>query len=489
LTVRRRAWAAALLAAALGGCVVGPKYHKPALPTPPAWGEAAATPDQAPLSRVTSDEADLSRWWSAFNDPELDRLVARALAGNLDLKAAGSRIRQARQQEAVAGAAGLPTLKAEPQALHIDVAPNSVPSAFSQFPIPAGITEFFVNFDAAWEADLFGGVRRSVEAARAQTAASVWSRRDSEVSLTAEVATDYLAYRGYQRRMAIVQAEAARQNRNLGIQIAQAKSGLTPSFNAIQQNAQYKSTAAQLPPLEAEARAEAHALSVLLGLPPEALTAELAASTPVPGPPPVVPAGLPANLLRRRPDLRAAERRLAAANAQVGVAVAQLYPTISLNAAGSLASTTVARLFQENSLQGVFNGYATQPIFEGGRLRADVRSAREQDVQALLQYQSTLLGALRDVEDALARYSAEQRREIALKQTVEASDQALRAAMAQYEGGQVTYINVLAAEQSLLQAQDQLVQSDVQLDQDLASLFKALGGGWAPDDPVDHVKR
>jgi multidrug efflux system outer membrane protein len=309
------------------------------------------------------------------------------------------------------------------------------------------------------------------------------------VSLTAEVATDYLAYRGYQRRMAIVQAEADRQLRNTNILVSQAQGGVTPSFNAIQQRAQYKSTAAQLPPIEAEARAEVHALSVLLGLDPEALSAELAASAPLPAPPPGVPAGLPADLLRRRPDLRASERQLAAANAQIGVAVAQLYPTLSLNASGSLASTTITHLVDANSLQGIFNGYLTAPIFEGGRLRANVRSAREQDAQALLQYEKVLLGALRDVEDALARYAAEQRRETALKLAVESSDRALRAAQAQFQGGQVTYVNVLTAEQSLLEAQDQLVQSNVQLDQDLASLFKALGGGWTPDDPADRVKR
>jgi NodT family efflux transporter outer membrane factor (OMF) lipoprotein len=485
----RRAWKAGLLALALGGCVVGPKYHKPPLPTPAAWGEGAAAPGQTPLSRVTSDEADLSRWWSVFHDPELDRLVARALAGNLDLEVASLRIRQARQQEVVAGAAGLPTLDARPQAAYIHIPRNAVPQTFSAFPIQPGLSEFLIGFDAAWEADLFGGVRRSVEAARAQTAAAVWNRRDSEVSLTAEVATDYLAYRGLQRRIAIVQAEADRQLENTQILAHQASGGLAPFVNAVQQRTQYENTAAQLPTLQAQARAEVHALGVLLGLPPEALSDELAAAAPLPGPPPVVPVGLPADLLRRRPDVRASERQLAAANAQIGVQIAQLYPRLNLNASGALASTTIARLFEPDSLLGVFNGYFTQPLFEGGRLRADVRAAREQAAQALLQYRSVLLGALRDVEDALARYDAEQRREAALGRSLAAARNAERAAQAQYQAGQVTYLNVLTAEQSLLEAEDQLVQSEVQLDQDLASLFKALGGGWAADDPADRAKR
>lgn len=490
MSAPRRVWAGGLLAVALCGCVVGPKYRKPAPHTPAAWGEKAEQPAQAPLSRTTSAEAeDLSRWWRVFNDPELDRLVTRALDGNLDLKVAASRIRQARQQEIVAGAAGLPTLEANAQPFHVHISRNSIPPGLSAFPVASGLTEFVIGFDATWEADLFGGVRRSVESARAQTMAAVWSRRDTEVTLTAEVASDYLAYRGLQRRIAIVRGETDRQLNNLNILTAQARGGLVPTFNATQQRAQYKNTAAQLPPLEAEARAQVHTLSVLLGLEPEALSAELEAAGAVPAPPPAVPAGLPADLLRRRPDLRAAERQLAGANAEIGVAVAQLYPTISMSASGDFVSTTITHLFDWNSRQGILSGNATAPLFEGGKLRANVRSAREQRAQAALQYESVLLAALRDVEDALARYAAEQRREVALKRAVEASENALRAAQAQYQGGQVTYINVLTAEQSVLSAQDQLVQSDVQLDEDLASLFKALGGGWQADDLAEQARR
>ena len=478
----RRAWAYGLLAAALCGCVVGPKYHKPKLATPSAWGETAERPEQAPLSRTTSAEADLSHWWSVFNDPELDRLVARAFAGNLDLKTAGSRIRQSRQQETIAAAAGLPTLDAKPQAFHIHISPNSIPPGF--FGIPSGISEFLVNFDAAWEVDLFGGVRRSVEAARAQSAAAVWSRRDTEVSLTAEVATDYLTYRGLQQREAIIRGEADRQFRNFSIVRSQGSTGLVPTLAAHQQKSQYENTAAQLPTIQAQERVMVHALGVLLGLEPQALSDELAASAPLPGPPPVVPAGLPADLLRRRPDLRAAERQLTAANAQIGVAIAQLYPALNLSGYGGLVSTTARRLFEWNSGQGIVNGALTAPLYEGRRLRANVRSAKEQKAQALLRYESVLLGALRDVEDALARYAAEQRRETALARSVTAADQAERAAEAQYQGGLVTYLDVLTAEQALLSARDQLVQSDIQIDQDLASLFKALGGGWLPDDRV-----
>jgi NodT family efflux transporter outer membrane factor (OMF) lipoprotein len=508
LSARWRAWAGGIAAVALCGCVVGPKYRRHDPPVPSAWREAAARPDQAPLSRTTSDEADLSRWWRAFNDPELDRLIARALDGNLDLQAAGSRIRQARQQEIVEAAAGLPTLGANPQISRTHISKNSIPPALlnlfgggggggasaapgsNVFGQPGtNIPEYQVGFDATWEIDLFGGIRRSVEAARAQTAAQVWNRRDSEVSLTAEVASDYLAYRGLQRRAAIVQEEIARQQQNLQILVDQARGGLVPSVNVSQQRTQLETTTAQLPPLQAEMRAEVHALGVLLGLPPQALSDELAAAAPLPAPPPVVAAGLPADLLRRRPDIRAAERQLAGANAEIGVAIAQLYPQLNLNASADFVSTTITHLFDLNSRQTLIGGALTAPLFEGGRLRANVRSAREQHAQAVLQYQSVLLGALRDVEDALSRCAAEQRREASLKRSVEASQAALRAAQAQYQGGQVTYINVLTAEQSLLSAQDQLAQSDVQLDQDLASLFKALGGGWQADDPADQLRR
>jgi NodT family efflux transporter outer membrane factor (OMF) lipoprotein len=488
--MRAAAAASVLLALALSGCIVGPKYHKPRLATPPAWGGLEGRSDLAPLSRTTSDEADLSRWWSAFNDPELDRLVARALAGNLNLKVAGSRIRQARQQEIVAAAAGLPTLEAKPQAFHVQISRNAIPPSISQrIRVAPGVSEFLLNFDASWEVDLFGGVRRSVEAARAQTEAAVWNRRDSEVSLTAEVATDYLAYRGDQQRAVIVQGEIDRQLENMNILAEQARGGLVPTVNVVQQRTQYENSRALLPMIQADERVQVHALSVLLGLDPQALSAELAASAPLPGPPPVVPAGLPADLLRRRPDIRASERQLAAANAEIGVAIAQLYPTLTLDPSAGLVSTTLDRLFEVNSGQYILNGSVTAPLYEGGKLRANVRSAREERAQALLQYENVLLTSMRDVEDALARYAAEQRRETALASSAAAARRAADVAMAQFQGGQVTYINVLVAEQSALQAQDQLAQSDVQLDQDLASLFKALGGGWDPSDPADHVER
>jgi NodT family efflux transporter outer membrane factor (OMF) lipoprotein len=275
----------------------------------------------------------------------------------------------------------------------------------------------------------------------------------------------------------------------MNILAEQARGGLVPTVNVVQQRSQYENSRALLPVIQADERVQVHALSVLLGLDPQALSPELAASAPLPGPPPVVPAGLPADLLRRRPDIRASERQLAAANAEIGVAIAQLYPTLTLDPSAGLVSTTLARLFEVNSGQYILNGSVTAPLYEGGKLRANVRSVREQRAQALLQYENVMLTAMRDVEDALARYAAEQRRETALASSAKAAERAADVAIAQFEGGQVTYINVLVAEQSALEAQDQLTQSDVQLDQDLASLFKALGGGWDPADPADHVKR
>ena len=466
----------ALVALATSACTVGPRYQQPAIATPAAYSEAGDTA----RTTIRPDDADLSRWWLQFSDPELQDLIRRALADNLDLKSAASRVRQAREQVAIAGAAEYPTLSANGTALTLNSNRGAPPAGAAQgLTIPGHRNEYAAGFDATWEVDLFGGARRGVEEARADAAASLWARRDGEVSLTAEVANDYLNLRALQARIAVGEAELKRQ-RALGDLIgARRKTGFVTNLDVNQQATVVATSAAQLPELRAQAKGQIHAMGVLLGQPPEALATELTANGGViPPPPPTLPVGLPSELLRRRPDIREAERRLAAASARIGVETANLYPKLNLIGLASFASMTPASLFDTQNFTSAAAGMLTAPIFEGGKTRASIRVAREQYVQAGFAYQGAVLVALRDVEDALARYRTEEERRAALAQSVTAAKASLVIAEDQYRIGLVTFINVLQAETAELNSEDQLTQADALALTDLVAVYKALGGGW-----------
>ena len=502
-----------LAGAAVCACTVGPDYKRPETPTPAAYQEIGTRKD-APLSQpavAPVDEAQVASWWKQFNDPLLNQLVQRAMAGNLDLKTEVARIRQSREQEVVAGAAGLPHVNAVANALRINTNASNSPfrSLFGQtsgsgtgtaggsagaaggaaggassMQSPSHIDNFAVAFDATWEVDVFGGVRRNVEAARAGTQAMIWAKRDGQVSLTAEVASDYLQLRSLQAQIAIAQGEVASQRATFAIIHQQAQTGFVTRLNVNQQQAQVQATIAAIPQLEAQARGQIHALGVLVGEDPEALAPELdkPKSNDLPGVPQALPVGLPSDLLRRRPDVREAERQLAQSTANVGVQVANLYPKFNILALGALASPTFHDVFNANSGTSAGVGLIQWPIFQGGQIRGNIRSARAQQDQAYYGYQKAVLTALQDVEDSLARYQADQRRILAQKASVDASANSLLIARQQYQVGLVTFINVLQAEQTDLNARNGLVQDEGQLAVDLASLYKALGGGWTADE-------
>ena len=483
-----RAAAAAGLAALAASCTVGPDYKEPKAAMPPAFQEASTAPAQVPLSRTTPREADLSRWWTRFDDPQLDDLIRRALEGNLDLQSVASRIRQAREQEIIAGAAGLPSISAN--ALDARFHSNSNPLVGLGGPAAAGMPSttnlhlYSAGFDASWELDVFGGVRRGVEAARANTEAAEWQLRDGEVSLTAEVANDYLALRAAQERLAIVRNELRRQQDTLTLTQGRARTGFVTELDVNQQRTQVDATAAELPLLDAQIRAMENALHVLLGEQPEAAT-DFEAAAPLPAVPTELPAGLPSDLLRRRPDIRAAERRLAGATANVGVAVADLYPKFNLLGALSFAANAfrgLGGLFTAKNFSTLGAGQISWPVFEGGKLEANVRASKEQAKQAYLAYRKSVLTALQDCEDSLVRYAAEQRRLGSLRRSAASARSSERIALQQYRQGLVPFINVLATETTLLNAQDEVVQSRQALAQDLVAVYKALGGGWSDAD-------
>lgn len=480
--------------ALLGACAVGPDYHPPEMPLPQAFSAASAAParEAAP--------ADLSSWWERFDDPVLTSLIVRALAGNLDLKSAVSRIRAAREQEIIAGAAGLPQLNADASVNRTRISQNSGISEFAnlfgggqgggQSGAPGGaasgigppgtaFTVYSLGFDASWELDVFGGVRRSIEQARAASEQAIWAARDSEVTLAAEVAHDYLTLRVLQREAAIAREEIARQQETLALIGARRRFGLVTELDVREQQTQLAASQAALPDLHAQIAAQVHALGVLLGQAPEALAPQLAPVKGLPERPPSVPAGLPAELLRRRPDIRAAERALAGTSAAIGVAVADLYPKLDLTGALDLVSIDLSHLLEASSRQSSATGALSWPILARRQIHANIRMAQERDRQALYAYQSAVLRALQDVEDALTRYADEQRKNDALRRELSDAQSAADVALAQYKAGLTDFTPVLTAQGAVLNARTGLAQSDGALDTDLVSVYKALGGGWS----------
>jgi multidrug efflux system outer membrane protein len=490
----RYRYASLLVTLGLAACEVGPRYKAPEIAVPDKYPDVS-TVDAAPQSQPAPIDADLSRWWTQFQDPVLDNLVARALQSNLDLQTAASRIRQSREQEIVAGAARLPSVSTSGNAVRLHSNSNPL-AALAGGQMQTGGTSgtqsggnsattlnlYSVGFDATWEADIFGGAARGVEAARANTEAALWQLRDAQVSMTAEVANGYLSLRTAQARVAIVRESADHQRVLLDLASARAKAGFVTELDVNQQRTQLAATAAQIPTLEAEASAQVHALGVLLGQDPGSVAGELSVPAAMPSVPQALPIGLPSELLRRRPDVRRAERQLAAATAEVGVAVANLYPKFNLIGAVSLASTSTGNLFSASSLSNVGIGMISWPIFQGGKLRANVRANEEQRKQAYLAYQKSVLAALQDAEDALVRYESEQRRLVSLRQSEAAAASSQHIAEEQYRTGMVTFINVLTATTTELNARDQVEQSTQLLAQDLVSVYKAVGGGWSEED-------
>ena len=464
---------AALGLSGLVACTVGPNYHRPDIPTPPAFSELS---DSA-RTHLPPSEADLSRWWLQYHDPVLQSLIERALANNLDLEAAASRVRQARFEEKVAAAAQWPSVSATGNALTLNSDRSSGAPA-QGLELPGHLNLYSAGFDATWELDLFGGVRRKIQEAKANSEAAVWARRDGEVTLTAEVAVDYLTLRAVQTRIGLGEAELARQNDIGALVAARRKAGFVTNLDVNQQTGATTAAAAQLRSLEAQERTEIHAVAVLLGEPPEAVEPELA-RVPFPTPSPSLPVGLPSDLLQRRPDIREAERKLAAANAEIGVQTANLYPKLDLIGLASFASPSLSNLFSGQNFTSAGLGMLTAPLFSAGKTRAAIGEAREQAAQAQIAYRDAILGALRDAEDALARRRSEEARRAQLARAVDAAANSLTIAQDQYRVGLVTFLNVYTAENALLNARDQLAQSDAQSAQDLVSLYKALGGGWA----------
>jgi multidrug efflux system outer membrane protein len=337
---------------------------------------------------------------------------------------------------------------------------------------------FQAGFDATWELDIFGGVRRSIEAADADIAASEESRRDVLVTLLSEVALNYVQLRGSQRRLAIACENIAAQQDTVELTQTRYNAGFTNELDVSQAQAQLATTQSQVPLLETSIRQAIYQLSVLLGQPPDALVAELEQESPIPTTPPDVPVGLPSELLRRRPDIRTAERQLAAATARIGEALADLFPKFSLTGSFGTQTRDIRHFLDAKSLTWSIGPAVSWPIFDAGAIRANIRVQNARQEEALATYEQTVLTAFQDVENSLVAYINEQVRHRALAEAVAANQRSTDLSNELYGRGLAAFLNVLVSEQALYASQDQLVQSETTAVTNLIGLYKALGGGW-----------
>jgi NodT family efflux transporter outer membrane factor (OMF) lipoprotein len=466
------AWLASL-ALVTGGCTVGPDYQRPAVSAPAQWSTPLAGGE-------TNSAVELTAWWENFHDAEMDSLIHRAVQSNLDLQIAQARVREARAQYRIAAASFLPTVDASGSYARTETSHHQ--PVLGSIPIPATVPfdndVYQAGFDAAWEIDVFGGTRRAAEAAQAGVAAAGFGRRDTWVTLLGEVARNYVDVRGYQRRLAIATENIAAQSNALAITQARFARGLTSNLDVQQARTLLATTTAEMPTLQTSLQAAIHRLGVLLGQPPGALVAELSAPAPIPAALPQVPVGLPSGLLLRLPDVQRAERQLAAATANIGVAKAGLFPKFFLTGAVGQESISPSDWFTSGAKFWSAGPTVQWRIFDAGRIRANIRVQNARQAQALATYEQTVLTAFAAVENGLAAYANEQIRRRSLAQAVASSQKSLDLANQLYANGLVDFLHVLDAERSLYQAQDALVQSDRTVSVNLISLYKSLGGGW-----------
>lgn len=446
-------------ALALAACTaVGPDYRAP---------EAAslAVPESYTGPAGEASAQDLSRWWEQFDDPLLTRLVGEASAGNLDLAVSSARLTQAREALVQARAGLVPQVGASA-------------GAGRNFGSGNDNSNFNVGADASWEIDLFGRIRRGVEAAGADAEGVYYDREALRTAIAAEVATNYIVARLTQERLAIARDTLAIADDNLQIAQWRVQAGLASSLDSEQARAARASAAASIPSLESSFASTTYRLAVLTGRAPGALTAELTQAQPIPEGPEQIATGIPADTLRQRPDVRSAERSLAAATARVGVAEAQLYPGFRLSGSIGTSAFSLGGLF--DAITGSILAGIDQTLFDGGRLRSQLRSQQAATEGALATYRQSVLTALEDVENALVQLQSARQRQEQFAIAFDAANNSAILARIQYRSGLTDFQTLLDQERSLLSARDGMASSRGDEAQSLVQLYRALGGGWDP---------
>jgi multidrug efflux system outer membrane protein len=458
-------WICVPLLVVAAGCTVGPDYVRPENSLPGGWHSRL----EGGLMENPIDPNTLATWWTRLGDTQLSGLIERAVAGNLDLATARSRVRESRARRSVASGALFPTLNAAGSATSSRTDTNAGPDTSGQV--------YSANFDAGWEMDFFGGIRRSVEAANADLQASEENLHDVLVSLLAETALNYVEVRTFQARLAAAEASLKTQSETYDLTRWLSQAGLEDELAMYQARYNLENTRSQIPTLRSGLEEAMNRLAVLLGETPGNLAGELEKPQAIPVPPAEVAVGVPADMIRHRPDVRRAERELAAQTARVGVATANLYPQLTLNGSIGLETLSLTEPSSQRS-QTVSGGPRfSWAIFDPTvRPNIEVQSALQE--QALISYRAAVLGSLEEVEAALIEYAQEQQRRDNLQQATEAAQAAAGLAQDKYQAGLTDFSNVLDAERSLLSFQDQLAQSNGTVTSNLIRLYKALGGGW-----------
>jgi NodT family efflux transporter outer membrane factor (OMF) lipoprotein len=467
-----KAWYALLLL--LSGCAVGPNYTRPDAALAPFHNAAAV------VSPSAGAPAPLDRWWTGFNDPELVVIIQRALDQNLDLAAAFARVEQARAVAKATGAELLPTadLNASAASTH-----QSLESPFGavgrNFPgFDRDEHEYSVGPAASWEIDLFGGLRRGAKAASEEAQAAEADRTGVRVTVAADAADAYLEVRGYQARLAVAQSQVETDERLLGLVEDRRRAGSAEGREVAQAEALLKQARASLSPLRIGLDAQLNRLDVLMGVQPGTYAAELSAERAIPSIPAIGGADQPLEVLRRRPDVIAAERRLAASNERIGQALADYYPKISLSGALGVDSISGSRLFTSDAFTAAGAGALRWRLFDFGRVDAEVKQARGANAEALALYRQTVLKAAEDVENALMSLSETQVYVAELQTEVDSLTRARDLSQQAYKAGSITLTDVLEADRQLLVARDALDANRAAAARAAVQTFRALGGGW-----------
>jgi NodT family efflux transporter outer membrane factor (OMF) lipoprotein len=469
--------------AMLAACEVGPDYHTPATTMPAMFDRPATTRPTTLATQAATRPVELSQWWKSLGDPELDSLVARAMSGNDDLEIALTRLQEAREMEAEMGSAEYPVLGASAGAGR-GTGTNSTKGRVSG-PLNAGtnttglreITQV-AGFDAAWEPDLFGRYRRQLEATHDLAQAAADERNAVLITVEADVARAYVDYRAYQMQLAIATANIGIQKQTVDFVQQSFNRGITNELDLALANRELATLQSQVAPLAALVTAAERRVEVLTGVYPGELRVELASQTQLPAVPEKIEAGLPVDLLRRRPDIMAAERELAAATAQIGVATANLYPRVALTAGVGLQGQGLGRLPNKDSTIWSAGPTAYWPLLDFGALDAAIDLQDLRTHETLVSYRKTILDAVEEVDDAIANFDAQQERLGDLATALSASQRAVDLATQRYERGLTDFLNVLDAERQLYVLQEEYAAANQGAVEQFIALYKALGGGW-----------
>jgi multidrug efflux system outer membrane protein len=451
------------LALAITGCAVGPNYKRPSTSAPAAFANAGDV--------VTTNAQLRADWWRTFNDPLLERFVIQASTNNYDLRRAQARLREARALWTEARFDFAPTVRAEARYDKVQLSEDAAGPRNRRGEL------YRAGFDATWELDIWGNVRRNVEAARATVESVEATRDDVLITIQAEVAVNYIDVRGIQSQLEVATRNATNQAQTLELAVALLNGGQGTQLDVARARSLLNETLASIPPLESSLQSAMYRIAVLCGLQPTALTNELLATGMFPGTPTELAITAPTELLRNRPDVRAAERSLAAATARIGVETADLFPRVTFNGGVALEASSISGLGSSGAGAYNFGPHITWAAFDLGRVRQRIKAADARAEQALATYQQTVLLVLEETENTLVALSRERQRFSYLTEAERAAAEAVQLARQRYRDGIADYLSVLDAERTLLNLQEQLVTARTLTDTRLIAVYKAFASG------------